>query len=229
MKSIYKGMNIIGSDETGVGDYLTPLVACAAFVPFENVAKLEEMGVTDSKKLSDKQITELAVRIKPLVKYSVKHLTPAGYNKLNTSYNANELKMFLHMGAINELEDSNDKADLIIIDQFSTEASIKKYYKRLGASSFDFKQFKAKLKLVTKGEMEHVSVAAGSILARAFFVELMGKQNKKWNTTFPLGTNKIVEAFIEKFVEKEGIENLKEVAKLSFKTTEKLFGKVSND
>ena len=226
MKTIYKGLNIIGSDETGVGDYLTPLVACAAFVPYQNVNKLEAMGVTDSKKFSDKQILELAAKIKPLVKYKVKHLTQSGYNKLNTSYNANELKMFLHMGAINALEEKINDVDLIIIDQFSTEASITKYYKRLGSSSFDFVPFKAKLKLVTKGEMEHVSVAAGSILARAFFIELMEKQNTKWNTVFPLGTNAIVEEFAVNFVEKNGIEKLSEVAKVSFKTTEKLFGKV---
>ena len=229
MKSIYKDMNIIGSDETGVGDYLTPLVACAVFVPFQNVSKLESLGVTDSKKLSDKQIVEIANNIKPLDKYRVKHLTPSGYNKLNKSYNANELKMFLHMGAINDLEESIDKADLIIIDQFSTEASIKKYYKRLGESTFGFKQFKAKLKLVEKGEMEHVSVAAGSIIARATFVELMKKQNEKWGMKFPLGTNAIVESFAKDFVAKHGIDSLKEVAKLSFKTTEKLFGKISND
>ena len=224
MKTIYRGLNIIGSDETGVGDYLTPLVACAAFVPYQNVAKLEALGVTDSKKLSDKQIIEMAEKIKPLVKYRVKHLTQAGYNKLNSSYNANELKMFLHMGAINALESVINDVDLIIIDQFSTEASIMKYYERLQKSSFDFKPFEAKLKLVTKGEMEHVSVAAGSILARAFFVELMNKQNTKWNTVFPLGTNSIVEAFTIDFVNKNGKESLTDVAKVSFKTTEKLFG-----
>ena len=94
MKSIYKGKNIIGSDETGVGDYLTPLVAAAVFVPYQNVDKLSKMGITDSKKISDKQILILANKIKPLIKYRIKHLTQAGYNKLNKSFNANELKCF---------------------------------------------------------------------------------------------------------------------------------------
>jgi len=179
MKAIYKNLNIIGSDETGVGDYLSPLVAAAVFVPFQNVSKLENLGITDSKKLTDQKIVQLAEKIKPLIKYRVKHLTQTGYNKLNKSFNANELKMFLHMGAINSLEESVKDADLIIIDQFSSESSIKKYYKRMGESNFGFKQFKSKLKLVDKGEMEHVAVAAGSIMARAFFVELMEKQNKK--------------------------------------------------
>lgn len=224
MKSIYKNMNIIGSDETGVGDYLTPLVACAAFVPYQNVSKLEQLGVTDSKRLTDIAIQAMAEKIKPLVKYKVKHLTQTGYNKLNDSYNANELKMFLHMGAINDLEEKINDVDLIIIDQFSNASSIAKYYKRLGNSSFDLKPFKANLKLVEKGEMEHVSVAAASILARDYFIRYMSKQNKKWLTVFPLGTNSIVEEFAVNFVRKNGMDSLGEVAKLSFKTTEKLFG-----
>lgn len=224
MKSIYDGKNIIGADETGVGDYLSPLVAAAVFVPFQNVNKLKKIGITDSKKLKDEKIIILANKIKPLIKYRVKHLTQSGYNKLNKSFNANELKMFLHMGAINGLEENIKDVDLIIIDKFSTNESIQKYYKKLGESNFDLKPFKASLKLVEKAELEHVSVAAASIVARSFFIDLMNKQNKKWNTKFPLGTNQIVEEFITDFVKKHGKEVLPEIAKLSFKTTEKLFG-----
>lgn len=222
MRDEYLNKNIIGSDETGVGDYLTPLVACAVFVPKENVKKLEYLGIKDSKQLTDTKIQELANKIKPMIKYRIKHLTQKGYNKLNTSFNANELKMFLHMGAINSLEDVIKDTDLIIIDQFSTENSINKYMKRLIDSTFDFKEFKAPLKLVEKGESEHVAVAAASIMARDFFVELMKKQNEKYSTVFPLGTNQIVERFAKEFISKHGFEEMENVAKLSFKTTEKI-------
>lgn len=222
MRDEYLNKNIIGSDETGVGDYLTPLVACAVFVPKENVKKLEYLGIKDSKQLTDTKIQELANKIKPMIKYRIKHLTQKGYNKLNSSFNANELKMFLHMGAINSLEDVIKDTDLIIIDQFSTENSINKYMKRLIDSTFDFKEFKAPLKLVEKGEGEHVAVAAASIIARDFFVELMKKQNEKYSTVFPLGTNPIVEGFAKEFISKHGFDELENVAKLSFKTTEKI-------
>ncbi|WKX02301.1 ribonuclease HIII [Candidatus Mycoplasma mahonii] len=228
MKTKYKNLNVIGSDETGVGDYLSPLVTCAVFVPFKNVTKLEAMGVTDSKKISDKKIKELAIKIKPFVKYRVKHLTQIGYNKLNTSFNANELKMFLHMGAINSLEEAITDVDLIIIDQFANNRSTQKYYQRLGTSSFNLKPFKAKLVLVEKGEMEHVAVAAGSILAREFLLGLMDQQNKKWKTIFPLGTNKIVESFARDFVKNNGEKSLSEVAKISFKTTLKVLGETND-
>ena len=222
MREEYLNKNIIGSDETGVGDYLSPLVCSAVFVPKENVHRLEALGIKDSKKLTDKKIQELADKVKPMVRHSIKHLTQKGYNKLNSSFNANELKMFLHMGAINSLEENIEDTDLIIIDQFSTEDSIKKYEKRLLGTSFGFKEFKAPLKLVTKGESEHVAVAAASIIARDFLIKLMDKQNKEWNTVFPLGTNPIVEDFARDFVNKHGKDKLGEVAKLSFKTTEKI-------
>lgn len=222
MKIQYKNLNIIGADETGVGDYLTPLVACAAFVPASNVRKLEILGVTDSKKLSNLAIRKLAKQIKPLLIHRVAHLTQKGYNKLNVSLNANELKMLLHMKAINQVEDKVEKADLIILDQFSTENSIKKYYEKLGNSSFELKHFKTKMKLVEKGEMEHVAVAAASIIARDYLLEYMEKQNIKWKMIFPLGTNAIVEDFARKFIIKHGRDNLSNVAKISFKTTQKI-------
>ena len=225
MKEQYKNLNIIGADETGVGDYLSPLVAAAVLVPKQNATLLESWGVQDSKKLSDEQIQKLAAKIKPKVLFRVKHLSQSGYNKLNQSFNANELKMLLHMGAINALEDYADNVDLIIIDAFSNKSSIDKYQERLDKSTMDVKSFKHKTIYVTKGESEHVSVAAASIIARARFVELMKAQDKEWNMHFPLGTNTIVEDFALKFVSRYGKENLPKVAKISFKTTEKLFGK----
>ena len=128
------------------------------------------------------------------------------------------------MGAINGLEENINDVDFIIIDKFSSDDAIKKYYKKLGTSNFNLKEFHSPLKLIEKAEMEHVSVAAASIMARSFFIELMKKQNKKWNTNFPLGTSQIVEDFITDFVKKHGTEVLPEIAKLSFKTTKKLFG-----
>ncbi len=225
MKEKYRGLNIIGSDETGVGDYLSPLVAAAVLVPKQNVELLESWGIKDSKKLSDKQILTLAQKIKPKVIFKVKHLTQSGYNKLNTSFNANELKMLLHMSAINDLENYADRVDLIIIDAFSNTQAIDKYQDKLNKSSFDVKSFWHKYIYVPKGESEHVSVAAASILAREKLIELMKAQDKEWDMHFPLGTNTIVEDFTMKFVSRYGREKLPKVAKISFKTTEKLFGK----
>lgn len=223
MKDIYLNKNIIGSDETGVGDYLTPLVGAAVFVPKENVQKLINLGVTDSKKLTDKKIVELAEEIAPYIKQSIRAMSQAQYNFLtsNKNYNAHELKLLLHLKAINAVEARVEDVDLVIMDQFADLSNLNKYHAKLSRDE-EVKMPRAKLITVTGGELEHVAVAAASIVARAHFVKLMDEQNKKWEMTFPLGTNAIVENAARDFVAKHGRKALYEVAKLSFKTTEKI-------
>ena len=118
-----KNKNIIGSDETGVGDYLTPLVAAAVYVPHENIEQLIELGVKDSKSLSDQKILDLFPKIKDLIKFRVNHLTQKGYNNLAKYMNAHELKMFLHLKSITTLE----KFDKVNEDLFVDDAEKKLY------------------------------------------------------------------------------------------------------
>ena len=219
----YQKQNVMGCDETGVGDYLTPLVAASVFVPWQNVSKLIKIGVIDSKKLSDQKIVKLAAQIKPIVISEVKHLTQGGYNKLNQNLNANELKTFLHLTNINRLENKIHDIDLVIVDQFSNLKSFNKYIARLVKMNFNLKKIKNKnINLIVNGELEHVAVAAASILARDKFLHLMKIQNATWKTNFPLGTNNKVEAFARDFLNKHGQSELKKVAKWKFKTTKKI-------
>ena len=221
MNLVYKNKNLIGADETGVGDYLTPLVTAAVFVPKQNVLKFQKMGIKDSKKLSDKQVLDLFEKIKPMIKSSVRYFLQEEYNKLNKDYNANELKMILHLKAINALERRIKDVDLILLDAFSNEASLEKYKKRLLENQV-VKKLKNKILYKINAENEHVAVAAASIVARSYFIKLMEAQNKKWNMKFLLGTNQNVEKLAKEFVKKHGKNNLNKVAKISFKTTKKI-------
>lgn len=220
----YQNKNVIGSDETGVGDYLTPLVSCAVFVSRENTKALIDAGVVDSKLLNDKQIRLIANKIKPLVKYSTRIMSQAQYNFLtdNKKYNAHELKALLHLKAINALEERNKDIDLIIIDAFASQKNIEKYFTKLIANEDDVAQIKNKVLYVEKGESEHVAVAAASIIARMFLLDEMEKQTKQWECEFPLGTNERVEKAAKIFLQKHGKGALYKVAKLSFKTTAKI-------
>ena len=46
----------IGSDEVGTGDFFGPIVVTAAYVSKDKIEELEELGVKDSKKLTDTDI-----------------------------------------------------------------------------------------------------------------------------------------------------------------------------
>ena len=52
--------NQIGSDEVGVGDFFGPLIVVAAYVSRLDITTLKELGVDDSKRLSDEKIREIA-------------------------------------------------------------------------------------------------------------------------------------------------------------------------
>jgi ribonuclease HII len=220
---IFDNKSIIGVDETGVGDYLTPLVACAAFVEFENIEKIKQLGVTDSKLMTDKKIIEVFPMLKDLVVFRVNHLTQKGYNNLNKYMNANELKMFLHIKSINHLElKLKVKSDMTIIDQFSTEASIVKYYESLVGGKLTADSFVKPVMLLEKAESKHVSVAAASVIGRYHFLKMMEDQDEELDMKTPLGTNETVEKFAMDFVKTYGRKALYSLAKISFKTTEKI-------
>ena len=220
---VFDGKNIIGVDETGVGDYLTPLVACAAFVEVSNIEKIKQLGVTDSKLMTDKKILEIFPKLKDLLVFRVSHLTQKGYNNLNKYMNANELKMFLHIKSINHLELTlKVKNDMIIIDQFSNESSIVKYYTTLVEGKLSAESFVKPVMLLEKAESKHISVAAASVIARYHFLKMMEEQDEEIEMKTPLGTNEIVEKFAMEFVKTYGRKSLYSLAKISFKTTEKI-------
>lgn len=213
---------VIGSDETGVGDYLTPLVAAAVFVPPSSYAYFQKVGIKDSKALSDKKVLEIFELIKSKIKSSIRTMSQSYYNKLNQTYNANELKALLHLDAINALSSRIKPVDLILIDQFASEKNMNKYLQNIMKNEKNLEDFSAPVKYVIQGEKYHITVATASIVARAHFLKLMNQQNKLWKTTFPLGTNHKVEQFALNFVKQHGQRALYKVAKLSFKTTQKI-------
>src|SRR5699024_6678706 len=53
----------IGSDESGTGDYFGPVTACAVYIQQDQIALLKEIGIQDSKKLTDQNILTLSEKI----------------------------------------------------------------------------------------------------------------------------------------------------------------------
>lgn len=216
-----KNLVVIGSDETGVGDYFTPLVVTAAFVPIQNINYFKSnIGVRDSKKLNDKQIEIIYEKIKMHIKSRTKIMFQSEYNFLNKQFNSHELKTLLHFQAISSLE-KDIKPDLVIIDKFASKENITKYFNHLKAT-IQLDNIKTKYECIEKAESFHVSVAVASIVARKKLLDLMKSQNEKWEIIFPLGANQNVKTVAKSFIGKHGIDNLKKVAKIHFKTTKEI-------
>ncbi|BAP39601.1 ribonuclease HIII [Metamycoplasma canadense] len=225
-------LDYIGVDETGVGDYFTPIVSVACFIPKKNIELIKKLGVKDSKKISDNKISEIANYIieNKLVIFKKTILTQKGYNNLtNLKINNNAVKTLIHLNSIKRLLESLNKKIPIIIDQYANLTNISKHIDTLKnkkiITTVELKDFE--LILETKAEEKYLSVACASILARYILLEKMKEQSLYYkNFSFKLGaSNSIIDVAIL-FVKKFGLDELKNVAKISFKTTNKVLEKL---
>lgn len=211
-------MSIIGSDEVGTGDYFGPVTVVAAYVSKEQIPLLKELGVRDSKDLTDDQIAKIAKDLRSILTYSSLTLHNEKYNELQQrGMNQGEIKAWLHNQAIGKvLEKLNPtKPEGILIDQFVQPAT---YYKYLAKQKTVHRE---NVYFSTKGESVHLAVAAASMLARYSFVKQFGELSKKAGFTLPKGAGAQVDAAAAKLIRMQGQEKLKEFAKLHFANTEK--------
>ncbi|MDR9824775.1 hypothetical protein RCJ22_04040, partial [Vibrio sp. FNV 38] len=74
----------------------------------------------------------------------------------------------------------------------------------------------------TKAENKFVSVACGAIIARYSFLYFLQKMGEKYQCQFPKGAGSQVDEFAKQFVAKYGFDELRNVAKINFKNTEKI-------
>ena len=117
---------IIGSDESGKGDYFGPLVVAAVFVPEESLDVLSLLGVKDSKRLSDTKALRLADELGQSYPSSIVAIFPKRYNELYGKFgNLNRLLAWAHARAIENLLIAHEPK-LILVDQFADPSVLKR-------------------------------------------------------------------------------------------------------
>jgi ribonuclease HIII len=210
-----RGQTHIGVDESGKGDYFGPLVIAGVCVVAEDESRLVRASVRDSKLLSDKQVIPIAEKIRSLVgerRYDVVHISPEKYNELYMRIR--NLNKFLAWGHARVLENLLEKnpCSLAVCDQFGDESYINKALMEKGKA--------IKLVQTPKAEQD-IAVAAASILARDTFLRKIGEMSERYGIKFPKGASSVVEV-AKDFVSTHGRSELRKVAKLHFKTTEKV-------
>lgn len=207
----------IGSDEVGVGDFLLPMVVVATYIKKSDIAKLKNLGVDDSKKLSDERIKTVAKKLLTFVEYSKLTLPNEKFNEMMLKHeNLNSLKAKMHNRALHNLVEKHPETVGIYVDEFCSKELFYKYLNDEGEPQVKDISFR------TKGESLFPSVAAASIIARYSFLLEVEKLNKKYKMEFPLGTNQKVIEFSKKFIKKYGLEEFSKIAKKSFKTYEEV-------
>ncbi len=211
----FKGFSTIGSDEVGTGDYFGPIVVTASYVSKQSSSLLYELGVKDSKKLTDEKIKSIG----PTLIEEYPHVTYILDNKTYNNWgitNMNKVKAILHNRVITELlKKANFSYKYIVIDQFCYPTM---YFRHVA----DSPNITKNITFTTHAEDKCLSVAVSSIISRYIFLKEMDKLSKDLGINLPKGAGSEVDKVGAEIVKKYGNAKLKEIAKLNFKNTEKI-------
>lgn len=220
-----KGLTVephIGVDEVGKGDYFGPLVVVACFVNKEFVEKISYLGFDDSKRFTDKKIRDLYLHVKEYPYYYESIVHPSEYNDLvNEDGNVSIVLAKQHSKciekALKDLQQKGISCESVVIDQFSSSKN--RILDELGVLGKE-----VKVKQFHKGESD-IAVAAASIIARGIFLEEFDRMSEKYDFNFPKGASNVINSGIS-FIQKYGQEELRDVAKVGFKTTQRILALV---
>lgn len=209
-------INYIGSDEVGNGSYFGGIVTASVLVRDQaDVDFLLELGVRDSKKISDKKIREMAPQIKDRLEYAVSEAIPAQYNQaIASGLHIKEIMAILHNDAIGKVSATNP--DFVLIDEF---ASASKYSDYLEASNKTI-AYSDRLRFEKKAESKYLAVAAASILARDAFLTQIDTMSDFLHMPIKQGVTAKVKEQIAQLMRME--IDLTQYAKVDFKTTEEV-------
>ena len=212
----------IGTDEAGKGDYFGPLVSAAVFVDRESSAKLRQLGVRDSKKLTDRRVKKIAGQIRQFksVRYAVTAINPRKFNELYQQFrregkNLNSLLAWGHARSIDNLlslpPHERVNAKFVLVDQFADKHYIEQRTRRAGIP----------VRQRHKAE-EDIAVAAASILARDGFLRWLEQYSERTQIPLPKGASQQVIQAAKEFIRRWGVKWLGVVAKLNFRTTQQV-------
>ncbi len=214
----YYNISSIGSDEVGTGDYFGPIVVTASYVSKDKISYLEDLGVRDSKKVTDDKIMKIAPELIKNIPHQTYILTNEEYNEWQAKgYNMNKIKTILHNRVIlGLLKQDNFMIDMVVIDQFTSPRSYYGYLKDMNENVY------RKITFTTKAEDKCLSVGCSSIISRYIFLNEMEKLGKSIDKVLPLGASTVVDEAGKDIVNKHGKDILNKIAKTNFKNTEKI-------
>ncbi|MBD8522420.1 ribonuclease HIII [Lysinibacillus fusiformis] len=211
-------MSVLGSDETGTGDYFGPITVAAVYVPASKIELINELGVKDSKMLSDDYMRKIAPDLRAACVHSVLILRNEKYNSLQAKgYSQGKMKAMMHNKALQNTltKMAPEKPACILIDQFAERGVYYNYLKN------EREIVQESVYFSTKAEQLHVAVATASILARAAFLKEMDRLSEMAGLELTKGASNKVDMQAARIWCKQGEEFLRSITKWHFANTEK--------
>lgn len=200
----------IGSDEVGTGDFLAPIVVCAAYVDNSTMQLIKEFNVHDSKKVSDSVILKVVPTILKKIHYSCKILSNDKYNHLVArGLSMNAIKAILHNACLTSLHKRCPYVNNIYVDKFCEED---KYYFYISTQE----QKTTNIVFKEKGETFFPSIALASWVARYYLLTETKNLSTKLKMEVPLGASKTVDEFVTNYLKSHTLDDLKLICKTNF-------------
>jgi len=204
----------IGSDEVGTGDFFGPICVCASYVEEKDLPRIQELKITDSKKMEDAYILSIGAGLIHEFSYSQLALPNTRYNEVHDEFNMNAIKAKMHNRCDLNLLKEHPHAHLYQ-DQFAEESL---YYRYLQNE----KEIARGITFHTKGESLYPSVALASVIARFSFLRKMQILSEKYGLEIPFGSGEAVTSFGIYFKEKFGQAELDKIVKKNFANYKKI-------
>ena len=211
-----QNLPLIGTDEVGNGSYFGGLAVVASFVTPDQHDFLRNLGVGDSKTLTDQKIRQIAPILKEKIQHQVLLLSPSKYNEvIGDRYNAVSVKVALHNQAIYLLLQKGIQPEKIVVDAFTSAKNYDKYLAR------EANRFSNPISLEEKAEGKYLAVAVSSIIARDLFLENLENLGRELGYQLPSGAGTASDKVASQILQAYGMQGLNFCAKLHFKNTEK--------
>jgi ribonuclease HIII len=182
----------VGTDESGKGDYFGPLVVAAFLCKPGDTYRLSELGIKDSKKLTDEKIKSIGQRISIDFQgqYQYFALMPIKYNELYKKFSIkkpglNEMLAWMHASVICDLY-RKIPFDSVIIDKFADEKLIKTSVIQKINFSHD------NITVITGAEAD-IAVATASIIARYIYLHKIEELSDIYGIKLLKGASKQVQ------------------------------------
>jgi len=160
---------VAGVDDAGRGSLIGPLVVAGVLFKEQDIKKLEEIGVKDSKLLTPTQRSELAEKIKFIaLKYKFVEISPQEIDRVVLEGKKRFKLNWLEAKAMAEVI-KNLKPDLVYVDASDVNAE------RFGKQIENFLPIKVKIVSEHKADKTRLVVGAASILAKVHRDNIIAK------------------------------------------------------
>ncbi len=208
-------MRVVGVDDAGRGAVIGPLVIAGVLIDEQNLSKLRDLGVKDSKLLSPNRRQQLAAEIKKLVlEYHVVRLTPAQIDTV--------VKTGRRLHRLNRLEAQTMakviaalKPDVAYVDASDVLAD------RFGRHVAESLPLKVPIVSEHKADIKYPVVSAASIIAkveRDMAIAELQARHGNIGCGYPTDPNTL--EFLERWIQKFGC--YPEFVRKSWKPAERL-------